>query len=618
MDNPSGLSVRGLVRLLTLLLCLLALPAPAQARQDLVVSVGLMTDATATLDAAAAARAGFGPVDRTLTLGYSRAAYWLRLRILPAPDGGEVVLLVRPPLLDDVRLYAPVPITPGEAGPRAGPAYALQPADWPSSLRGYRLSPPPGGADYLVRISSSGSIAASVTALPRAEAMRVSLITDLVQIGYFTAMLVLSIWALRMHAITREPLFALFSAMQAVWLVHNFLAFGYDTTLMPGIDREVTTVIFRFAVILAAILSIAFHRALLSRFRPAILALRMFDLQLAIMLVALVIFWLVDRRLGLQINAYSIVATPFVFLACILTARHDASPGLTTMRVIYAVLSCFLLLWVFSLLGFSTTPVSALYGFMIHGISTGILMFIILHLHGLHLAAAVRAAAGQLAAMEHQRNIQQEKARTLAAFIDMLTHEARNALAVINMSIPDRALGERQRRRLAGAIGGLNEVIDRCNQSVRLEGDDQSVAREDCDLVGILHKLCSDTVDCHRVTFSADGPVVIPGDPVLLGVIFSNLIDNALKYSPPDSDVRVAMEPMDGGVSVVFENIEGAAGRPDPDHVFEKYYRSNRAKAQIGAGLGLSIVRALAERMGGRVTYIPTDDHLRFRVWFPC
>jgi signal transduction histidine kinase len=448
--------------------------------------------------------------------------------------------------------------------------------------------------------------------------MQISLITDLVQIGYFVVMLVLLLWALRMHTITREPLFAWFSAMQVMWLVHNFLAFGYDTTLMPGIDRETTTVIFRFAVIVAAILSVAFHRALLSRFRPAILTLRMFDLQLASMLVALVIFSLVDRRLGLQINAYSVAATPFVFLACILTAHHEAPPGLTTMRVIYATLTGTLLLWVFSLLGFSTIRVWALYGFMVHGLSTGTLMFIILHLQGRHLAAVARSAAGQLAAMEHQRNIQREKARTLAEFIDMLTHEARNALAVINMSISDRAPGERQRQRLAGAIGSLTRVIDRCNQTVRLEGDDQPVTREDCDLVGILHKLCSDTVDCRSVAFRADGPAVISADPVLLSVIFSNLIENALKYSPPDSEVSVALETITDGVSVVFDNIEGLAGRPDPDHVFEKYYRNNLARAYTGSGLGLYIVRGLVERMGGRVSYVPTDEHLRFRIWFPC
>jgi len=634
MDSRFAQRVGAMIRTLLALLALLALPVPAQAQvqgqaqaqaqaqgqvqADRILSVGLMIDPAATLDAAAAARAEFRPVDRTLTLGYSRATYWLRLRILPAPDGGEVVLLVRPPLLDDVRFYAPVLIPPGEAGPQAGPAYALQPADWPSSLRGYRLSPPPGGADYLVRISSSGSIAASMTARTPAGAVRISLITDLVQIVYFAALLVLLIWALRMLATTRESLFGWFSAMQAVWLFHNFLAFGYGTTLMPGIDRETVTVMFRTAVFVAAILSVAFHRALLGRFRPAPLALRVFDLQLAIMLVALAIFWLLDHRLGLQINAYCIVATPFVFLACILTARHEASPGLRTMRVIYLVLSGSLLVWVFSLLGLGSIAVSALYGFMIHGIATGVLMFAILHLHGQHLAAAARAAQGRIAAMEHQRNIQQEKTRTLAQFIDMLTHEARNALAVINMSIPDQALGARQRQRVAGAIAGLTGVIDRCNQTVHLDGDELVITREDCDLAAILHRLCADPVDGPRITLRADGPAVIPGDPVLLGVIFSNLIDNALKYSPPDSGVGVTLAPGGDGVAALFENVEGQAGRPDPGHVFQTYYRSDRAKAQIGSGLGLYIVRGLVERLGGQISYVPTDSHVRFRVWFPC
>lgn len=603
-----------------LMLCATALAASTseQAQEELVLSVELMVDPNTTLDVETAAQAEFLPVDHTMTLGYSRAAYWLRLRILPAPDGEEVVLLIRPPLLDDVRLYAPVPIMTEGAGPPSARRYQLRSADWPSPLRGYRLTPPPGGADYLVRLESAGSIAASVTARTRDGALRITLITDLVQIGYFIVMLVLLLWALRMLAVTNEYLFAWFSAMQGVWLVHNFLAFGYGATLLPGVDHETLNVMFRSAVILAAILSVTFHRAFLSRFRPAPLALRMFDLQVAIMLGALVIFWVLDRRLALQINAYCIVATPFVFLACILTARHDASPGLLTTRVIYAVLSASLLLWLFSLLGFRTTRVSALYGFMIHGMTTGVLMFIILHLHGLKLAAEAGAAADRIAEIEHQRRIQEERTRTLAQFISMLTHESRNALSVINMSISGHVLGTRQRQRVAGAIEGLTGVIDRCNQTVLLDGDGLVPAREDCDLAAILHSLRADAVEYWRISLRADGQTVIPGDPVLLGVIFGNLLDNALKYSPPGSDVSVAVEPESDGISVLFANLEGAAGRPDPDQLFEKYYRSNRAKAQIGSGLGLYVVRGLVERLGGQIAYRPTDDRIGFRVWFPC
>lgn len=614
-----GGPIGGLVWALPLLLCLLAVPAPGQAQAERILSVQLMTDPTATLEADAAARESFSAVGHTLTLGYVDAAQWLRLRILPAPDGGEVVLLVRPPLLDDVRLYVPVFASADDRDPRAGPPrYALQPADWPSSLRGYRLRPPPGGAEYLVRISSSGSMAVSVTARTPAEAVRISLVSDLVQISYFAGMLILLVWALRILAVTREGLFAWFAAMQAVFLLHNFLAFGYGTSLAPDIDRETVTFMFRSLVFGATFLSVAFHRAFLIRFRPAAAALRLFDIQIAMILVAFAIFWVFDSRLGLKINAYCIAVTPFVLLFNLFSARHEASPGLLTTRIIYVLLSVLLLLWIFALLGFVNVALFALYGFMLHGTTTGILVFAILHMYNLKLAETARAVEARLAEVEQDHKLQQAKTRTLAQFIDMLTHEARNALAVINMSVSGPTLSERQRLRVAGAIQGLTGVFDRCNQTIRLDSNELAITRRDCDLAGILGPLCADTSRSARIDLRLDTPAVIQGDPVMLGVVFGNLIDNALKYSPPGSPVGVVLERVADGVRVAVENAEGAAGRPDPGRVFEKYYRSDRAKAQIGSGLGLYIVRGLVHLMDGRIAYAPTDRHLRFEVWFPC
>lgn len=620
MANLPRQSAGWVIRTLLISLYLLALPTPGQGQSELIQSVGLMADDTASLDADAAALADFRPVRHTMTLGYSAAAQWLRLRILPAPDGEEVVLLVRPPLLDDVRLFVPILIPPEGAGsPPITQGYELQPADWPSSLRGYRLDPPPGGADYLIRISSAGSIAASVTAQTRDRAVRISLITDLVQICYFAAMLVLLLWSLRMLAVTREHLFAWYSATQAAWLVHNFLAFGYAKTLVPELTGDLIPVVFRTFVFVATFLSIVFHRTLLIRFRPSMITVRMFDVQLAVILVAFALYWVHDSRMALEINAYCIAVSPFLFLANIWTARQEASPGLTTMRVIYLLLSVALLLWVFALLGMGYISVFSLYGFMIHGSISGVLMFAILHLHGLNLASGARAAEARIAVMEHQRSVQQEKTRTLAQFIDMLTHEARNALSVINMSIPDRsALSDRQRERVACAIQGLTGVIDRCNQTIRLDSNGQAITREDCDLVDILRKLCADNLESARIDLQARGPVVMQADQVLLGVVFSNLLDNALKYSPAGSVVTVALDRSADGIRVLFQNTEGAASRPDPAHVFGKYYRNDRAKSQIGSGLGLYIVRGLVHLLGGRISYAPTDSHIRFEVRFPC
>ncbi|MFD1810286.1 7TM diverse intracellular signaling domain-containing protein [Gemmobacter lanyuensis] len=157
-------------------------------------------------------------------------------------------------------------------------------------------------------------MAANVTAKPRLLAQRTSLITDLVQIAYFSVMLVLFVWALRMRLITKERVFLCFAAMQGLWLLHNFIYFGYIKALAPGIPHESLMLVFRSLVISAAILSVYFHRTVLARFKPNPVFLRLFDVQIIVMLGAAVVYFIANRWVGLQINAYCIAASPFVFL----------------------------------------------------------------------------------------------------------------------------------------------------------------------------------------------------------------------------------------------------------------------------------------------------------------
>ncbi len=77
----------------------------------------------------------------------------------------------------------------------------------------------------------------------------------------------------------------------------------------------------------------------------------------------------------------------------------------------------------------------------------------------------------------------------------------------------------------------------------------------------------------------------------------TNLLDNAAKWSPPGGTVTAHLT---GGVLLVTDEGKGIA-EPDMPHVFERFYRSTESRSMPGSGLGLSIVRAVAERHGGSV-----------------
>ena len=101
-----------------------------------------------------------------------------------------------------------------------------------------------------------------------------------------------------------------------------------------------------------------------------------------------------------------------------------------------------------------------------------------------------------------------------------------------------------------------------------------------------------------NVTFSADlHSWVVEGDAQLLGRAVTNLLDNAANWSPPRGTVHVSLQ--DGTLQVCDEGPGIAPA--DLPHVFERFYRSSEARGRPGAGLGLAIVRAAAERHGGSV-----------------
>ena len=108
----------------------------------------------------------------------------------------------------------------------------------------------------------------------------------------------------------------------------------------------------------------------------------------------------------------------------------------------------------------------------------------------------------------------------------------------------------------------------------------------------------------------APGPVA--GRPRMLERAVSNLVDNAVKYSPADGPIEVVVGPR----SVeVFDRGPGFDATDLP-HVFERFYRATTARTAAGSGLGLAIVQQIVERHGGRVWAANRTDGPGARVGF--
>jgi two-component system, OmpR family, sensor histidine kinase MprB len=117
-----------------------------------------------------------------------------------------------------------------------------------------------------------------------------------------------------------------------------------------------------------------------------------------------------------------------------------------------------------------------------------------------------------------------------------------------------------------------------------------------------------------HVTFvTALSPTHVKADPILLERAVSNLLDNAVKYSPAGAPIEVSVR---GGEVVVADQGPGIADEDLP-RVFDRFYRAATARSKPGAGLGLAIVREAAEAHGGRATAESSPAGARFRIVLP-
>ena len=101
----------------------------------------------------------------------------------------------------------------------------------------------------------------------------------------------------------------------------------------------------------------------------------------------------------------------------------------------------------------------------------------------------------------------------------------------------------------------------------------------------------------------------------------SNLLQNAVKYSPSESTILIKAHSYNQSgtarLEVSIANEAGALGKPDPEHVFKKYYRNSSATKISGTGLGLYLVKALVGVLGGDVIYENPDTRVVFKIMIP-
>ena len=236
--------------------------------------------------------------------------------------------------------------------------------------------------------------------------------------------------------------------------------------------------------------------------------------------------------------------------------------------------------------------------------------------NAIELMRSQRTLARQAALLEEQLAHEQRLALAQRNFVSMASHEFRTPLTIIDgharrlekarEGAPAREIGERAGK-IRAAVLRLTHLIENLLSSGRLidGGAELYFEPAELDLATLLREVCQ----LHRemvpaaeiVEHFGDAPMPIVGDAKLLLQVFSNLLANAVKYSPNGGAILVeaAVIASEAVVSVTDRGIGIPSG--DLNRLFERYYRGGNVSGIVGTGVGLYLVKTAMDLHKGRI-----------------
>lgn len=244
------------------------------------------------------------------------------------------------------------------------------------------------------------------------------------------------------------------------------------------------------------------------------------------------------------------------------------------------------------------------------------------------VATGLERARAQDLAQQVEAARQSEQLRT--TLIDAMAHEFKTPLTIIKgittslLASPQQPLATRVEQLKAAdeEADHLKELIDDSIEMARLDTTHIEVHPEVSALPDTVEDVLASMqteIESHLITVNSDPAIPeIAFDRRLMKLAIKQILDNALKYSPPEQPVEIGLHRNNGRVTLEITDHGSGIATEEQRRIFDRFYRSPSVKDQIpGSGLGLSIARSIVQAHDGELGVTSEPRCTTFRITLP-